>query len=49
MPMERDLSAGMHHVAWDGRAMGGAQVPRGAYFYSLRAAGSELVSRLVVE
>ena len=48
-PIERDLGSGMHHAAWDGRGFGGAQVPRGAYFYSLRAAGEELVSRIVVE
>jgi hypothetical protein len=48
-PMSTELGSGVHLASWNGRSSAGLQAPRGVYFFTLRAAGRELVSRLVVD
>jgi hypothetical protein len=47
--MSTELGSGVHLASWDGRSATGVLAPRGVYFFTLRAAGRELVSRLVVD
>ena len=48
-PMSTELGSGVHLASWNGRSAAGLAAPRGVYFFTLRAAGRELVSRLVVD
>jgi len=48
-PMSMELGRGVHLASWNGRTGAGLPAPRGVYFFTLRAAGRELVSRLVVD
>jgi hypothetical protein len=48
-PMSTELGRGVHLASWNGRSAAGLAAPRGVYFFTLRAAGRELVSRLVVD
>jgi hypothetical protein len=45
---ERDVSAGVHHEAWNGRDDEGRQLPSGVYFYRLEVGGEVLTKRMVL-
>ena len=46
--IRRDLPAGVHEAAWDGRDEAGRQVSSGVYLARLRASGSVRTARLVL-
>jgi hypothetical protein len=48
-PMRAELGTGSHLAAWNGRTADGRTVARGVYFFTLHAAGRELVTRLVID
>ena len=45
---DRELSAGDHSVAWDGRDESGRPVAAGIYFYRLRAGTDVLTKKMVL-
>ncbi len=46
--VERELPAGTHRAAWDGRDDAGRPVPGGVYFYEIVQGGERSAKRLVV-
>ncbi|MFN8178886.1 MAG: FlgD immunoglobulin-like domain containing protein [bacterium] len=46
--LDREMSAGRHEVAWDGRDAENRAVASGVYFYTLERAGQELQRKMVV-
>jgi hypothetical protein len=46
--VDRELTAGLHHVVWDGRNASGSYVSSGVYFYRLAVAGLPSLTKKMV-
>jgi len=44
--LDKDLPAGYHHVAWDGKNSAGNDSPSGVYFYRLEANGQAFTKKM---
>ena len=48
MLVDREMSAGRHEIAWDGRADDNRSVASGVYFYKLEQPGKALERRMTL-